>query len=428
MRPPLRDAHLHLAEYGASLNVLDLSGCSSLAECLERMREECQRTRDPAWVIGMAARPSAWPEGRFPYASELDEACEARPAVVRCFDHHSGAGSTAALVAAGLTDGARSPTAEPGVVADMDVRDARATGAVRESAYAMLLAAAPQRSDEETERHILRAQAALAGYGIVEAHEMWAVPQVVRALRALEDRGELALRVVLHAVPDHFAEVRRLAHERASEHIEFGGLKLFIDGTLSGRTAHMLDPFREGLPEAPCGTPLVPEVELRRHLAQAGAEGHDVAVHAIGDGAVRRLLNAEEATDRATGTLRIEHAQFVHPDDVARLPRLAGDRARVIVSPQPMHLLVDIEAIERFVPHAADRAFPMASLVRTYTDAGLDPSAHVCLGSDAPVVRPDPADNVRAAVHRSRLSEPDRVIAAHEAIDEATALSLCAAR
>ena len=61
-----------------------------------------------------------------------------------------------------------------------------------------------------------------------------------------------------------------------------------------------------------------------------------IAVHAIGDGAVRIVLDGYEAALKANGTRdsrhRVEHVEVIHPDDIPRFAELG-----VIASMQPPH-------------------------------------------------------------------------------------------
>ncbi|MEO0629983.1 MAG: amidohydrolase family protein, partial [Planctomycetota bacterium] len=135
-----------------------------------------------------------------------------------------------------------------------------------------------------------------------------------------------------------------------------------------------------------------------------------LACHAIGDAAVRAVLDAVERVRPPRWTVRIEHAEMIAPSDWPRFAELG-----VIASVQPCHLLTDIEALSRAVPEMATRVLPLRELI----DYGLEPGRTLLFGSDAPIVRPDPEDSIRAAVHRSR---PDSVVIAPEqAISEAEA-------
>ncbi len=102
----LRDAHLHVAEFGAELSALDVSDCASKAACLERIAAEAARRAEQressAWIVAVRARPEGWRERAWPTANELHDAAGGRPCVVKSFDFHSLAASETALEAAGF--------------------------------------------------------------------------------------------------------------------------------------------------------------------------------------------------------------------------------------------------------------------------------------------------------------------------------------
>lgn len=157
---------------------------------------------------------------------------------------------------------------------------------------------------------------------------------------------------------------------------------------------------------------------LAAAMALARRMGLDLAAHAIGDGAVRAVLDAWESLGPIGGPsrLRIEHAEIIDAADVARLARPRF--GEVIVSVQPCHLLADIEALRRGLPHRLDRVLPLRELI----DAGCGPGERLWFGSDVPIVRPHPGDSIRAAVHRRRegMGAGD-AIAPGQAITEAEA-------
>jgi len=117
-------------------------------------------------------------------------------------------------------------------------------------------------------------------------------------------------------------------------------------------------------------------------------------VHAIGDAANRRVLDAflkarEREEARPGGPLlhRIEHAQLLHTDDI---PRFAG--LGVVASMQPLHATSDMHAADRLWGKRARYGYAWRSL--------LDAGALVAFGSDAPVETPHPFAGIHAAVTR----------------------------
>lgn len=410
-----RDAHLHLAEHGEELSCINLATCRTREECLERVAR-ASRERDASerggWIKAVGARNESWADPRWPTAPELDEAAGGACCIVLSFDHHALVASGSALRAAGVHAGTPDPA--KGMI---EKRDGAPTGLLLESAMHLVRRAMPAPTDADLSRWVRRATEDLTRRGITEVHDMLSTPGLARVLLGLESSGQLTLDVRLYATRAEFDALRPMAEQWESERIRLAGLKIFTDGTLNSRTAWMLRDFVDAVPERPHGTSLMSVQEIAESVRYADDLGFPIAAHAIGDGAVRAVLEALEHTAPETLGQRVEHAQFIDEADVPRFAQLG-----VVASLQPCHLLTDIEAIERYAPHRAERAFPLRDLIDSAVEAGFEASDLVWLGSDAPIVPPAPEDNLQAAVHRRRAGmDPSRAVGPSQAISEAEA-------
>jgi hypothetical protein len=441
----LRDAHLHLAQHGEAIATPSAYGCSTLDEVLgvvsraAREREASDGGRG-GWVVVRSFRAEGIAERRFPTARELDDAAGRGPGdgpvVLKSLDLHSVSVSSAGLRALGITDETADP---PAGVIERDGRG-RATGVLRESAAAMLWRTAGGEDVAATRGHVVSALEDLRGRGIHEAHEMKATAVLMSALGGLLGEGHAALdgfRLKVYATPEVYPDVRAgfEALPAGQGVVSWGGLKLFTDGTVNTKSVFMLEPFAEPVAGHERGLPTYSEDELvglmGEELSRTAARGGEggVACHAIGDAAVRRVLDAYDrvlagaSAEPGAGWLRVEHAQFVDEADVGRFFRDrsgAVRRSPAAVSVQPCHLLPDMEPIERLLAHRKDRCLPLREVVDAASGAGLDARELVFMGSDAPVVDPEPADNVRAAVHRRRAGmAAGSAIAPEQALTEA---------
>jgi predicted amidohydrolase YtcJ len=431
----LRDAHLHLLNHGKALAAVPLADCTSVAQVLERVREAhaklpAHTAKAPVWIDARGLRTEGLAERRYPTLAELDAATRGRPAVLKSFDYHALMGNTPALLEAGIEASSIDPPA--GVI----VRDEQGvpTGVLLEAACNAMYAAQPEDTSAQRAQQLKLAIDDLRRRGFSEVHDMKATPQLAELLLEMDDRGELdGFAVQLYATPDEFERVQKVLRyamrEDTGAPVRFAGLKLFIDGTLNSRTAWMLAPFADPIPAHPTGIPNYTPEQIEMYMRRAHHERFDIAAHAIGDGAVRALLDAYDAVEKQIGeepgfTLRIEHAQFIDEADIPRFAR-PGKKRPIIASLQPCHLLTDMEAIERLVPDRAARSFPLKDLINAAAAAGRDPADMIYLGSDSPIVPPDPEDNLQAAVHRRRAGmDPDRAIAPEQAITREAALGL----
>lgn len=178
----------------------------------------------------------------------------------------------------------------------------------------------------------------------------------------------------------------------------------------------MLEPYADPLPGLECGEPMASQADLLRALATTSTHDLCLAVHAIGDGAVRAVLDAAEShtlETRKRPRLRIEHAELIHEADVPRFAELG-----ITASVQPCHLLTDIEVLRRTLPGRLHRVLPLRNMI----DSGLTPGRTLLFGSDTPIVRPHPRDSIQAAQHRRRTGmSPEEAIAPDQAITQAEA-------
>lgn len=410
-----REAHAHIAAHGRSMEMLDLSAARSLGECLDLLERAANADGSPAgWVLAHGARTEGWREARWPTIMELDRATRGRACVVMSFDHHSACANSMAMHAAELRPGGR---VEPGGLVCVDARG-EPTGLLLEGAAMKAWHAAPEPDSAARLRHVEASLASLRGLGFARVDDMLAQNWLGPMLGELEQAGRLACDVGLYAPLGVLAGIAQGRAAWESSRVRLRGGKVFVDGTLNSRTASMLNDYRDGVSTFPRGQALLGVGDvvaaIRTVRGVMGANG-ELAAHAIGDGAVRIVLDAVEACRHDLGgvRVRIEHAEVIDPPDVTRFAELG-----VVASLQPCHLLADIEALKRYLPHRLDRVLPIRSLI----ESGLVPGRTLVFGSDVPIVRANPEDSIRAAVYRRRADMPERdAIAPDQSIDAATA-------
>lgn len=408
-RAQLREAHAHIAQHGRAMTMVRLESCRSADEFLERISRAVATSQPGAWVLGVGVRTEGWPDPRWPSLHRLDSASGNTPICVWSFDHHALVVNSAAMRAAGID--ASTPDPEHGRIA----RDERGpTGVMLESAARLAWSRVPEPTPPERRAQVHTALRDLASHGFDEVHDLLAPPWLGPLLATLHDAGEWPIpRIRLYYRPEDLdaSFASRAAWERPG--LTLGGMKLFADGTLNSRTAWMLHPYADPLPGLPRGEAMLRRDELAAAMRRMQQAGLGVAVHAIGDAAVREVLDAAEATAATRYSVRIEHAEIIDRADAPRFSRLG-----VVCSVQPCHLLADIEALHRGLPHRLDRVLPLRDLI----DSGCRPGEALWFGSDTPIVRPHPEDSLQAAVHRRRAGgAPSPAIAPGQSISETEA-------
>lgn len=375
------DAHTHLLAHARASGQLDLTGTLSAAETARR----AAGARGDGWILGRGWERHQWRDPTPPHRRLLDAVTGPRPALFVAHDGHAGWANSAALARAGID----ARTSDPVGGRIEREADAAPTGLLLENALD-LVARVVERPARADERALLEAALHhLVALGVTGIHDLEDGRAFGLFLDLARD-GALPLRVEFYFPGERLDELERLgvATGLGDDRLRVAGVKFFLDGTLGSRTAAMLAPY-EGDPDH-CGMLLLAPDEFAAQAGRAAAAGLAVAVHCIGDRAVRVALDVLERLPRARAPHRIEHAQCVDPADIGRFAR-----AGVVASMQPAQLFLDMEPAEREWGERASRAYPFRSL--------LGSGALLAFGSDVPVEDPDPRRGLYAAVARCGL-------------------------
>ena len=346
----LRDAHLHLYQYGRSLSMVDLSACDSPGAMLETVAGACRGRAagslvPPDLVFGYGARPEAWDPPGWASIAELDRATAVDDGAVAfcgwCFDYHALMANSAGLRLGGVTRDTPDP---PGGIIGRG-EDGSLTGVLYEAAAGALWAALPDPDLERAGEVLADGVGALRGHGFTEVHDLKAQAWLGATLASLADAGGLGgVRVRLWPLVEDLEAVWASRREWERDTVRLGGGKIFVDGTLNSRTAWMLHDYADaesaGRPGHPRGLPMMTPRQIEDAVRRCDSLGVPMAAHAIGDAAVRAVLDAIERVKPRTPGFRVEHAELIDGADVPRFAELG-----VVCSVQPCHLLYDIEAL-----------------------------------------------------------------------------------
>jgi predicted amidohydrolase YtcJ len=331
---------------------------------------------------------------------------------MRSRDGHARWLNTAALRAAKI---GRETVAPQGGAIFRDTSGAP-TGVLQERANELADRAVPAATEGDCDAATLRAQDEALRQGVT-GFESLEQASSYAALRRARDRDQLKMRAVMGiphrslalslpttAIPPQIRDATPFDFEAALQTgmrtgqgdawLQLGHVKFFTDGALGSQTAALEEPY-EGTDDR--GILTFDPLELRRDVARAAAAGLAVAVHAIGDRAVRVALDAIAPTRVTSPALRqrIEHIQLVRDDDLGRFGALG-----VIASMQPIHCTSDRDLADRYWgPTRTPRAYPWRTL--------LERRAVLAFGSDAPVEPIDPLLGIHAAVTRRRPADSD---------------------
>ena len=389
--PGFIDTHVHFISGGAGLASVQLRDAATPDEFAARIGEFAKTIEPGEWIIYGDWDHTLW-GGDLPRRDWVDEVTPDNPVWVYRLDGHMALANSAALALAGVD--ADTADIDGGTIVRYE--DGRPSGILKDNAMMLIEDAIPEAAAAKLDREARAAMEHVAGNGVTSVHDMagW---QSLATYRRAAERGDLKTRIY-SVVPLRDWEKLRdeiMTSGNGDEWLRIGGLKGFMDGSLGSHTAAMLEPFTD-VPEDKGF--LINELDdMREWITGADAAGLQIMVHAIGDSAIRDLLDvfldAVEANGKRDRRFRMEHAQHIAAEDIERFAV-----QEVIASMQPYHAIDDGRWAEEVIgPERGKTTYAFRSL--------LDAGARVSFGSDWSVAPATPIEGIYAAVTRRTLDD-----------------------
>jgi predicted amidohydrolase YtcJ len=410
--PGLNDAHAHPMSVGLALGELSLSdpAAQSIAGIVDLVAAAV-RGHDPGdWIVGRGYDHARLAERRHPTRHDLDAVAPDHPVLLIRMCHHIGVANSRALALAGVSRATPDPE---GGLFDRD-ESGEPTGVLRERALGQVQAVITPPTEDQLAAALERSSAAYLAQGVTSVAEAGiGAPIEFRAYQRLWQRERLPVRTYLMMMLDENLDALATVGIRTGfgdDRLRIGPVKLFSDGSLGGRTARLRQPY-EGQPDN-LGLWMMPPEALKAKVLRAHQAGFQVAIHAIGDGAIELVLDAYEAAmladPRPDPRHRIEHCSIV---DEGLLTRIAALGVIPIPGTSFLYHFRDayIDALGEDRPRLA---YGLASFARHGIIAGAS--------SDAPIVPLSPLLGLQTMVTRrdydNRPVWPDEAVPLEEAL------------
>lgn len=403
--PSFIDGHMHLLLLGQSLRKLDLRICKSLEDIRSTIKQYAAANPSIPTILCKNWMHSMTPNGVT--ATMLDE-IDPRPIFIDASSQHSCWMNTAALKVLG----AETMSDPPGGSIHRDA-EGKPSGVMDEGAMMSVIwpFQAVSSSKEERMQSILQAihEYNAAGYtGVIEMaidEEAWDSLVTLRSTQT-----DLPIRIaaywLIKPTADHEAnskqvqraiEMSELYNSNTSPDLRIVGIKVICDGIIDACTAFLSEPY------APIGSP--PPIWEPEHLVpvvkEADSAGLQIALHAIGDGAIKMAIDAIEKHATPGRRHRIEHIELASPEDAKRLGELG-----LTASIQPVH--ADPSVLTEWPRLIGEERCERAFAYREFADAG----ALMAIGTDSPTAPWAPMNNLYVATTRksSRNLEYTKVV------------------
>jgi predicted amidohydrolase YtcJ len=395
--PGFYDSHVHFLSSGMRLAEVQLKDAASEEEMGRLLREFDKKLPPGRWMVGGDWDHDRALGGKLPTAELIDRHVKDRPVLLRRYDGHMAVANSEALKRAEITADTKDPS---GGVIYRKQGTREPTGLLRDNAMSLVDRLIPAPGEDEIIEAVREAQREAREVGVTSVQDMdgsgsGTRRQLFRLYQRLARAGNLTVRIDLRWPLSDWKMLADLGVEAdfGNPWVRIGGVKGFVDGSLGSSTAKMFKPFLNE--PGSTGVWVTPREKLREYILGADKAGLSVAVHAIGDEANATLLDIFEEVAKLNGPrdrrFRIEHAQHLRPEDLARFGKLG-----VIPSLQPFHIIDDGRWAEGRI--GAERC------ATSYACRGLiDGGARLAFGSDWAVAPLNPLPGIAAAVHRRTL-------------------------
>lgn len=429
------DSHMHLLGFGSALQTAQLANhtnsLSDMLKCLRDFNMEYEQllerdhlhARD-AWLMGRGWNQDYFTDvKRMPNRFDLDQVSTQIPiCVVRACGHCLVVNSKA-LDILGVTPDFPQPDG-----GRIGVENGILDGRFYDNAMNLVYAAIPKPDREELKGMIRLACRELNAYGVTSCQTddycaFSNVPwqEVNAAYKELEEAGELTVRVYEQSNFTNLEDLKQFVEIGnrtgvGSEMFKIGPLKMLGDGALGARTAYLSWPYADD--PSTCGIPVFSQETLDEMIGYANKQGMQVAIHAIGDACLDRVLSAYEkalaAHPRKDHRHGIVHCQITRPDQLKQIEKM-----QLHVYAQSIFLDYDIHIVEERVGKAlASTSYSWKSL--------MEHGVSVSNGTDCPVELPDALACMQCAVTRTTLRDgvgpylADEAFSVQEALDSYT--------
>lgn len=376
--PGLNDSHTHIIRGGLNYNMeLRWDGITSLAEALQMLRDQAERTPPPHWVRVVGG----WSEfqlreRRMPTLDEINEAVPDTPVFVLHL-YHCALLNSAALRAAGYTKDTPDP---PGGKISRD-RNGNPTGLLLAKPNALILystlAKAPKLSYEDQINSTQQFMRELNRFGVTSAIDAGGgfqnYPEDYRIISDLAEKGLLTVRIAYnlftqrpgYELEDFSNWIKMTKPGRGDDFYRMNGA-----GEMLVFSAADFENFPEPRPELP---PFL-EDELKDVVTLLVQNRWPFRLHATYNESITRFLNVLEEVNREVpfNGLRffLCHAETISERNIERVHALGGG-----IGIQDRMAFQGEHFIARYGAKAAEQTPPVARMIRMGMPVGAGTDA-----------------------------------------------------
>ncbi len=386
--PGFIDAHCHFLAFGIEENQINLKGCTSFDQVVERCVENHTNEN---WIIGNGWDQNLWKSNTFPNKEKLDSLFPNNPVALYRVDGHALLANQKALDLAGIT---KETKIKGGHV---EILNNQLTGILVDNAIDYISNAIEEPSEGQKKKALLMAQKKCLASGLTTVDDAGLNKKDIFLIDKLHQSGELKIRIyaMLSDNKENFDYfIDSLKKPYITERLAVRAVKFYSDGALGSRGACLIKPYSDVSDSEHFGMLLNTTEHFRKSAQKLLAANYQMCTHAIGDSAARIILTiyGEALKGINDKRWRLEHAQVINQNDFDLFREYS-----IIPSVQPTHATSDmLWAILRLGKNRIKNSYAYAKL--------LYQNGTIALGTDFPIEQINPIHTFYAAVARKNLN------------------------
>jgi predicted amidohydrolase YtcJ len=406
--PGFIDVHTHPTYVAMIVNSVPCTVpvVNNIPEMIKALKKHPNFGKGPnAWIEGFGYDESKLSEHRTPTMEDLDKVSSTQPVFVLRSDCHSGICNSRALELAGITK----DTPDPQGAHFGRYANGEPNGILREHAAKDVVMRAKSVQDFEAKAGgIASIGAHYNARGIVAVTDMMVSTQPfddLQIYRSAEKQGlrqQAALYFTWSDLKDN--SIPDLTDEQRKGRTKFAGIKLFGDGSISGRTAWVSEPYRNSDEH---GFPTLSQEEMESAYQWAKRNKVQVSVHAMGDRTLQCVIDFFSNKDPWMGnnlpSVRLEHITLLTDRQMRQM------REAKMIFGAATQIIFFFAEHDSYASNLNENQYGHTYPLKSYYE-NLD---RVSLSSDAPATTWADPDNVfvsiKAAVTRKAYNGADIV-------------------
>ncbi len=394
--PGFNDSHIHLYSLGKSLQSVQLYGCKSVEEVIERSKKfiKDNNIKEGSFITGRGWNQDYFPINQMITRHDLDKISTNHPIIFNRACGHVATCNTKALEVCGIDcttkqiEGSEFYYDNDGITPN---------GIFAEAAIQVFLESkipTPSKKDMVSTLKIGVEYALSQGITSVQTNDISSdnyklMFEVYEELYKVKPNSTRAYHQCFFTKPNEYSNFINdgFVTGYGNNYNKIGPLKMFVDGSLGARTALMRNSYNDD--NTTSGIACMTQEEIDSMVKVANENNCQVAIHAIGDKAIEMVLDSyKEENNLRNGII---HCQITDEQLINRFKE-----NNILAYVQPIFIHYDMHIVEsRVGKQLASTSYAFGDMYRK--------GINVSYGTDCPVEDLKTMDNLYCATVRKDL-------------------------